>query len=92
MGLVVRNQTLKFFQAVTIKFVRTVLEKKGFPPAVLDAAGGKVFTYGSYRLGVYGPGWFISSQTGVLFLSCRVRLTQLGRLGYRYADSGSEKC
>lgn len=29
---------------------------KKLPPAILDTAGGKVFTYGSYSLGVYGPG------------------------------------
>lgn len=29
---------------------------KKLPSAILDTAGGKVFTYGSYSLGVYGPG------------------------------------
>ena len=31
-------------------------KKNGCSQAQIDAAGGKIFTYGSYRLGVYGPG------------------------------------
>jgi poly(A) polymerase len=30
--------------------------KKGLSQAAIEAAGGKIFTFGSYRLGVYGPG------------------------------------
>jgi poly(A) polymerase len=33
-----------------------VSKKKGLGDAVASSAGGKIFTYGSYRLGVYGPG------------------------------------
>ena len=33
-----------------------MLTKKNKPQSVISAAGGKIFTYGSYRLGVYGPG------------------------------------
>jgi poly(A) polymerase len=29
---------------------------KGLPTEILKESGGKIFTYGSYRLGVYGPG------------------------------------
>lgn len=29
---------------------------KNLPQPVVDKAGGKIFTFGSYRLGVYGPG------------------------------------
>jgi poly(A) polymerase len=37
--------------------VKEVMSKKGkFSQAVIDSAGGKIVTYGSYRLGVYGPG------------------------------------
>ena len=31
-------------------------KKRRFSQAAINAAGGKIFTYGSYRLGVYGPG------------------------------------
>lgn len=49
-------------QRVTLEFVRVVSRKKGMSPAATEAAGGKIFTYGSYRLGVYGPGmsWYIA--------------------------------
>ncbi|KAL1953534.1 hypothetical protein VTO42DRAFT_2632 [Malbranchea cinnamomea] len=51
-----RKQALQLIQRVTLEFVRTVGRKKGLSQAALDAAGGKIFTFGSYRLGVYGPG------------------------------------
>ncbi|PWY88747.1 poly(A) polymerase Pap [Aspergillus sclerotioniger CBS 115572] len=51
-----RQQVLQLIQRVTLEFVKTVSRKKGLSPAAVEAAGGKIFTYGSYRLGVYGPG------------------------------------
>lgn len=51
-----RQQTLQLIQRVVIEFVKAVGRRKGLSPAALEAAGGKIFTYGSYRLGVYGPG------------------------------------
>ncbi|KAK2747766.1 polynucleotide adenylyltransferase [Myotisia sp. PD_48] len=51
-----RKQTLHLIQRVTLEFVRSVSRKKGLSQAAIDAAGGKIFTFGSYRLGVYGPG------------------------------------
>ncbi|KAJ9292695.1 hypothetical protein DTO271G3_8509 [Paecilomyces variotii] len=51
-----RKQVLQLMQRVTLEFVRVVSRKKGMSPAATEAAGGKIFTYGSYRLGVYGPG------------------------------------
>ena len=38
------------------KFVRTVSIARGMSEAAAEAAGGKIFTFGSYRLGVHGPG------------------------------------
>ncbi|KAG6813031.1 hypothetical protein H0H92_014565 [Tricholoma furcatifolium] len=38
------------------KFVRTVSLSRGLSEAAANAAGGKIFTFGSYRLGVHGPG------------------------------------
>ncbi|KAI9481721.1 MAG: Poly(A) polymerase central domain-containing protein [Benjaminiella poitrasii] len=37
-------------------FVYEVSKQKGFPDTLAKAAGGKIFTYGSYRLGVHGAG------------------------------------
>ncbi|THH28420.1 hypothetical protein EUX98_g5765 [Antrodiella citrinella] len=38
------------------KFVRTISITRGLSEAAAEAAGGKIFTFGSYRLGVHGPG------------------------------------
>lgn len=42
--------------AVVKKFVRKVALARGLSEAAANAAGGKIFTFGSYRLGVHGPG------------------------------------
>lgn len=51
-----RKTTLQLIQKITIEFVRQVSKLKGLSQSGIDAAGGKIFTFGSYRLGVYGPG------------------------------------
>ncbi|KAE8353352.1 Poly(A) polymerase central domain-containing protein [Aspergillus coremiiformis] len=51
-----RKSALQLMQRVTVEFVKVVSRKKGLSPTAVEAAGGKIFTYGSYRLGVYGPG------------------------------------
>ncbi|KAI5305531.1 hypothetical protein KEM56_004154 [Ascosphaera pollenicola] len=51
-----RRQTLALFQKVTTEFVKVVGRRKKLSQGALDVAGGKIFAYGSYRLGVYGPG------------------------------------
>lgn len=40
------------------EFVYQVSKSKGFPDSLAKEAGGKIFTYGSYRLGVHGTGNF----------------------------------
>ncbi|KAI0253510.1 Poly(A) polymerase central domain-containing protein [Lactifluus subvellereus] len=42
--------------ALVKSFVRTVCLARGLSEAAAEAAGGKFFTFGSYRLGVHGPG------------------------------------
>ncbi|KAG8528882.1 uncharacterized protein KY384_006571 [Bacidia gigantensis] len=51
-----RKVTLQLIQRITTEFVRRVSRLKNLPQSTVEAAGGKIFTYGSYRLGVYGPG------------------------------------
>lgn len=52
-----RGEVLKIIQKITVEFVRHVSKDvRKLPQNLVDAAGGKIFTYGSYRLGVYGPG------------------------------------
>ncbi|KAJ7730508.1 Poly(A) polymerase, partial [Mycena olivaceomarginata] len=42
--------------ALVKKFVKEVSLAKGLSETASNAAGGKIFTFGSYRLGVHGPG------------------------------------
>ncbi|OCK81606.1 poly(A) polymerase Pap [Lepidopterella palustris CBS 459.81] len=51
-----RFEVLNRFQKATEEFVRTVGKAKGLSQSLIENAGGKIFTFGSYRLGVYGPG------------------------------------
>ena len=46
---------IEHIQKVVEEFVRRVGKQKGVQQSVLDAAGGKIFTFGSYALGVHGP-------------------------------------
>ncbi|KAJ7248448.1 Poly(A) polymerase central domain-containing protein [Mycena rebaudengoi] len=51
-----REIVLSRVAALVKKFVRTVSMSRGLSEAAATAAGGKIFTFGSYRLGVHGPG------------------------------------
>ncbi|TAQ85687.1 hypothetical protein B7494_g5988 [Chlorociboria aeruginascens] len=51
-----RTNVLKSLQDITEKFVKIVLRAQGMSEQVINSAGGRIFTYGSFRLGVYGPG------------------------------------
>jgi hypothetical protein len=42
--------------ALVKQFVRTASLNRGLSEVAASAAGGKIFTFGSYRLGVHGPG------------------------------------
>lgn len=46
---------LEHIQKVVEEFVRRVCKAKGLPASTVENAGGKIFTFGSYSLGVYGP-------------------------------------
>ncbi|KAL5612985.1 hypothetical protein BROUX41_003938 [Berkeleyomyces rouxiae] len=51
-----RHQVLMSLQKICNEFVRRAAIRREKGDAVLKSARGKVFTYGSFRLGVYGPG------------------------------------
>ncbi|KAK6462975.1 Poly(A) polymerase central domain-containing protein [Scheffersomyces coipomensis] len=51
-----RVEVLTLFQKLTEEFVYRVSIKKNMSEGMARDAGGKIFTFGSYRLGVYGPG------------------------------------
>jgi poly(A) polymerase len=50
-----REEVLAHVQKVVEEFVRRAGKQKGLAPAALDVAGGKIFFFGSYALGVHGP-------------------------------------
>ncbi|KAJ4419333.1 polynucleotide adenylyltransferase [Gnomoniopsis sp. IMI 355080] len=52
-----RETVLKSLQNIAVEFVRKVAERTHADnPAIQKTARGRIFTYGSYRLGVFGPG------------------------------------
>lgn len=51
-----RMSTLSLLSKVTQEFVREVSRRQRLPPSQIDQFGGKIYPYGSYRLGVFGPG------------------------------------
>jgi len=52
---ILREVVLGRVSALVKKFVRKVALDRGLSEASANAAGGKIFTFGSYRLGVHGP-------------------------------------
>ncbi|RPD66882.1 polymerase [Lentinus tigrinus ALCF2SS1-7] len=51
-----REIVLGRLAALVKKFVQRVSLTRGLSEAAAKAAGGKIYTFGSYRLGVHGPG------------------------------------
>lgn len=51
-----RVNVLNSLQQMAEEFVYNVSKKKNMSDGMSKDAGGKIFTFGSYRLGVYGPG------------------------------------
>ena len=49
-------QVLGELQQLAVQFVYNVSISKNMTENMAREAGGKIFTFGSYRLGVYGPG------------------------------------
>lgn len=51
-----RIDVLNILQKLTEEFVYSVSKNKNMSEGMAKDAGGKIFTFGSYRLGVHGPG------------------------------------
>lgn len=51
-----RMSTLGLLQRCVIEFVRDISRRQRLPESQIEKFGGKIYPYGSYRLGVYGPG------------------------------------
>lgn len=47
---------LKSLQTIAVKFMAYIGQRKKIPQNIIDGAGGLIFPFGSYRLGVHGPG------------------------------------
>ncbi|KAF2480912.1 Poly(A) polymerase papa [Neohortaea acidophila] len=50
-----RHSVLDRLESVLKRLVAMVGKQQGLPPGILNEAGGKIFTFGSFELGVYGP-------------------------------------
>jgi poly(A) polymerase len=50
-----RTTVLERLGTVLKRLVVLTGKQRGLPPGILNEAGGKVFTFGSFELGVYGP-------------------------------------
>lgn len=51
-----RVEVLNKLGEIATEFVKRAAKEKNKPSHVIKDARGRIFTYGSYRLGVYGPG------------------------------------
>ena len=51
-----REIVLGRVSALVKQFVKKVSLERGLSETAASTAGGKIFTFGSYRLGVHGPG------------------------------------
>lgn len=51
-----RMSTLGVLNRAVQDFVKEVSRRQGLPESQVAQFGGRVYPYGSYRLGVYGPG------------------------------------
>ena len=51
-----RIKTLQLLQKTLLEFVREVSRKMRLPQSQIEQFGGQIYPYGSYRLGVFGPG------------------------------------
>ncbi|XP_019493086.1 PREDICTED: poly(A) polymerase beta [Hipposideros armiger] len=47
---------LEKLNSLVKEWIREISESKSLPPAVIESVGGKIFTFGSYRLGVHTKG------------------------------------
>ena len=50
-----RQVVLNRLEGVLKRMILLIGKQRGLPQGILDEAGGKIFTFGSFELGVYGP-------------------------------------
>lgn len=81
-GEIAREKALKELETLCCEWVRGVCRLKNFNETVVQAACVKVYTFGSYRLGIHGTGTPISPPLYLTSFSFRN--------GYRCPDRGSK--
>lgn len=69
-----KQQLLIQLQKIAVEFVKHVCRKNNLPQSIINSAGGKIFTYGSYRLGAYAPGNGLTHTRGLLWKLTRTRI------------------
>jgi poly(A) polymerase len=57
--MICSEEVLSKLNKLVKDFVRRISLNRNLPEAVANEAGGKIYTYGSYRLGVHGTGSFL---------------------------------
>ena len=82
-----RKKVLLTLQKVTEEFVKEVGRRKGLAPSVVNQSGGKVSTFGSYRLGVYGPGTLLGNAVASAHCGANYKIP---RFRYRHPHSCTE--
>mmetsp|Transcript_31152 Transcript_31152/g.34898 ORF Transcript_31152/g.34898 Transcript_31152/m.34898 type:complete len:321 (+) Transcript_31152:48-1010(+) len=75
-GIQTRERVLSRMGVLCRDWIKSVCRKRGLPKEVVDAAGGQLFTAGSYRLGIHEPGADI--DTLLVFPSVCTRLDIFG--------------
>lgn len=64
-----RQIVLGKLNAIFKDFVRTISIRNGLPEELANEVGGKIFTFGSYRLGVHGKGMCLFIKEVILIPS-----------------------
>lgn len=81
-----KQKLLIQLQKIAVEFVKHVCRKNNLPQSIINSAGGKIFTYGSYRLGAYAPG------QSPIHSSKLLEMLTYSRLRYRYIGGGTAAC
>ena len=66
-----RQKTLELLQVITVEFIKEVSRKLSYSESQVNQFGGRIYAYGSYRLGVFGPGTLTHYGEGLVIQARR---------------------